>query len=175
MLLIWMLAMSMMSNIIFVTTSHPMFMIIMIITQTMAICTMSGMLMESFWMSYILLLIFLGGMMVLFVYITSIASNVNMSLDINRSYMTISMIVVIIMMMYFVDKTMLNQEIFNSETSVMGNEFFPKEMINQLMNMFNLPNSILTMLVIIYLFITLTAVIKITNIKYGPIRKITYE
>nr|AIW64774.1 NADH dehydrogenase subunit 6 [Pielomastax soochowensis] len=171
---IWMFTISIMSSVIFMTTSHPMFMIMMIIMQTMMMGILSGMLMESFWMSYILMLIFLGGMMVLFVYITSIASNMMSSMNLNYPYLLLIMTILIISATS-TDQLFMNNEILNNEVLITNNEILNKEMNNQMTNLFNLPNSILTMMIIIYLFITLTVVIKITNIKYGPVRKFLYE
>nr|YP_010836025.1 NADH dehydrogenase subunit 6 [Oedipoda caerulescens]WGC89955.1 NADH dehydrogenase subunit 6 [Oedipoda caerulescens] len=173
--MIKMMIMSMMNmiNINFIKLNHPMSMMMNIIIQTMLISTMMGSMMESFWLSYILFLTFLGGMMVLFIYITSIASNEMFqikSINVNLMLITIMMTTFI---MNNIDKMMFMEIIKNTETMNMKYSIHYQEMTTSMMKLYNNPNIIITMMMMIYLFITLMAVVKITNINQGPIRKMS--
>jgi NADH-ubiquinone oxidoreductase chain 6 len=48
---------------------------LVLLIQTLIVALLTGVLASSFWFSYILFLVFLGGMLVLFIYVTRLASN----------------------------------------------------------------------------------------------------
>nr|QNV11699.1 NADH dehydrogenase subunit 6 [Rhamphomyia barbata] len=75
--------MIMISSFIFMQMNHPLAMGLMLLMQTFLICLITGLMTKSFWFSYILFLIFLGGMLVLFIYVTSLASNEMFSMSMN--------------------------------------------------------------------------------------------
>nr|YP_001974538.1 NADH dehydrogenase subunit 6 [Metaperipatus inae]ABQ95569.1 NADH dehydrogenase subunit 6 [Metaperipatus inae] len=60
---------------LFLSQAHPLMMSIMIIMQTIIVCLIIGTQYMDFWYSYILFLIFIGGLLVLFIYISSLAEN----------------------------------------------------------------------------------------------------
>nr|YP_009740664.1 NADH dehydrogenase subunit 6 [Oedaleus abruptus]YP_009740677.1 NADH dehydrogenase subunit 6 [Mecostethus alliaceus]QID03626.1 NADH dehydrogenase subunit 6 [Oedaleus abruptus]QID03639.1 NADH dehydrogenase subunit 6 [Mecostethus alliaceus]UPL65168.1 NADH dehydrogenase subunit 6 [Oedaleus abruptus] len=158
-------------NINFMKMNHPMLIMLTIIIQTMFVSVMTGMLMESFWLSYILMLTFLGGMLVLFIYITSIASNEMFKIKLNSTMMMLIMMIMLSIMIYNIDKTMFTEMIKNSETMNLKYSINYKEMSTSLMKLYNKPTIIITITMMIYLFIALLAVVKITNINQGPMRK----
>nr|YP_009826123.1 NADH dehydrogenase subunit 6 [Chorthippus fallax]QIV68410.1 NADH dehydrogenase subunit 6 [Chorthippus fallax] len=167
------MALSNMMNINFIKLTHPMSMMMFIIIQTFSGGLITGTMMESFWLSYILFVTFRGGMLVLFIYITSIASN---ELFKPKSIiMTIFMIMMIIttMILIIVDKMMFLDLIKNTETMNINNSINFKEMTMSLEKLYNKPTFIITMMMMIYLFLALVAVVKITNINQGPIRKMS--
>jgi NADH-ubiquinone oxidoreductase chain 6 len=55
--------------------NHPVSMSLCLIMYTVVIATASGLIRGRVWFSYILVLVFLGGVLVLFIYITRLASN----------------------------------------------------------------------------------------------------
>nr|YP_002117903.1 NADH dehydrogenase subunit 6 [Gastrimargus marmoratus]ACA28977.1 NADH dehydrogenase subunit 6 [Gastrimargus marmoratus] len=158
-------------NINFMKMNHPMLIMMIIIIQTMFISMMTGTMMESFWLSYILMLTYLGGMMVLFIYITSIASNEMFKIKFNKIILIIYFMIMLSAMMYMTDKMMFTEMIKNTETMNMKHSINFKEMSISLMKLYNNPTIIITIMMMIYLFIALLAVVKITNINQGPMRK----
>jgi NADH-ubiquinone oxidoreductase chain 6 len=48
---------------------------LVLIVHTIRIGVVTGIMARNFWFSYILFLVFLGGVLVLFIYITRLASN----------------------------------------------------------------------------------------------------
>nr|YP_007316737.1 NADH dehydrogenase subunit 6 [Ceracris kiangsu]ADB78283.1 NADH dehydrogenase subunit 6 [Ceracris kiangsu]QOL00891.1 NADH dehydrogenase subunit 6 [Ceracris fasciata fasciata] len=160
-------------NLNFIKLSHPMSMMMFIIMQTLIIGLITGTMMESFWLSYILFLTFLGGMLVLFIYITSISSNEmfkpkSINLIISIILFMISMTILVIL-----NKMMFMDLVKNTETMNINNYINYQEMTMSLEKLYNLPTSIITMMMMIYLFLALVAVVKITNINQGPIRKMS--
>nr|AGC22268.1 NADH dehydrogenase subunit 6 [Prionotropis hystrix] len=159
-------------NINFIQLNHPMSMMMFIIIQTLLIGLTTGTLMESFWLSYILFLTFLGGMLVLFIYITSIASNEMFQ------FKSISVVLTGIMwLMLTTSLILLNKSLYidlykNSDSSLTNSIMNYQEMTLSLSKIYNNPTFTITMMMMVYLFLTLLAVVKITNINQGPIRKI---
>nr|AOZ71866.1 NADH dehydrogenase subunit 6 [Lobesia sp. FRA-2014] len=153
--------------------THPLSMGLMILIQTILICLLSGMLINTYWFSYILFLTFLGGLLVLFIYISSIASN---ELFKNNFFFTkimmINFFLIILISMYFFYKLNWMDTTFNDEMNKFFNLnfFFNNENKINLSKLYNNQTFLMMMMLIIYLFITLIAVVKITNIFFGPLR-----
>nr|ASU45990.1 NADH dehydrogenase subunit 6 [Nomadacris septemfasciata] len=160
-------------NINFIKLSHPMSMMLFIILQTFLVGLMTGTMMESYWLSYILFLTFLGGMLVLFIYITSIASNEMFQPKSITMIITLTMWVVIMLMLIILDMMMFMDFFKNTETMNISNSINYQEMTMSLEKLYNSPTFIITMMMMIYLFLALLAVVKITNINQGPIRKMS--
>nr|YP_009130937.1 NADH dehydrogenase subunit 6 [Ninguta schrenckii]AHH34414.1 NADH dehydrogenase subunit 6 [Ninguta schrenckii] len=152
--------------------NHPISMGLLILLQTLFICLLLGMLINSYWFSYILFLVFLGGLLVLFIYVSSIASNelLNITL-INKILISIPLLIFI--MSFFLKNNLnwLNLS-FNEDMNNFINLFlfyFNENNIN-LFKLYNEQTYMMMIMMIIYLFITLIAVVKITNIFFGPLR-----
>uniref|UniRef100_UPI003002F11E NADH dehydrogenase subunit 6 n=1 Tax=Theopropus sinecus TaxID=2908872 RepID=UPI003002F11E len=154
-------------SIIFLALDHPLSMGLILFTQTICMCLISGLMSLSFWFSYILLLIYLGGMLILFMYITSLASN-EMFLYSNKILLLIIFFPIIFMSIYYLNLNYymnLHENMENSLTlNMMTNNF--------LMKMYNQPINMILIFIAAYLFLTLIAVVKIINIFKGPLRQI---
>nr|USH57551.1 NADH dehydrogenase subunit 6 [Ninguta schrenckii] len=152
--------------------NHPISMGLLILLQTLFICLLLGMLINSYWFSYILFLVFLGGLLVLFIYVSSIASNELLNITpINKILISIPLLVFI--MSFFLKNNLnwLNLS-FNEDMNNFINLFlfyFNENNIN-LFKLYNEQTYMMMIMMIIYLFITLIAVVKITNIFFGPLR-----
>ena len=120
---------------------------------------MVGIIIKTFWYSYILTIIMLGGALVLFIYISRIASNEK----INISIKIISIIVIIIIInILFI----LNYEsiIFDQSQNIIGPRI-------PLIKIFSIQRIRITIILVSYLFITIIAINYIVNIYEGPLRK----
>lgn len=140
-------------------------------TQTLLICLITGLITKRFWFSYILFLIFLGGLLVLFIYISSLASNEIFSISNKILFFFISNFVTFIIIFFILDKSLILNNLMPQENE---NLIFIKSFIREnslhLNKLYNFPTNLITILLIIYLFFTLIAVVKITNIFEGPLR-----
>nr|YP_007025991.1 NADH dehydrogenase subunit 6 [Chrysopa pallens]AFL65895.1 NADH dehydrogenase subunit 6 [Chrysopa pallens] len=152
----------------FIQTKHPLAMGLNLLIQTIFISLLCGFMSFTYWFSYVLFLIMLGGMLVLFLYVTSLASNELFSF--NMLYMLMMLIIstFLSIILIFNDKFMWLMS--NIET-INFNLISNLENENNLIKLYNNPTMNLTMLMIIYLFLTLIIVVKITNINYGPLRQ----
>lgn len=97
---------------------------------------------------------------------TSLASNETFSLSTNILIISIFIIFCTQFILYFYDNAITNEFFTNSL------ENLNKENYINLIKLFNYPTNLITILLINYLLITLIAVVKITNIFYGPLRQI---
>nr|YP_009667307.1 NADH dehydrogenase subunit 6 [Mecistocephalus marmoratus]ARU77310.1 NADH dehydrogenase subunit 6 [Mecistocephalus marmoratus] len=142
--------------------SHPTSFIIIIMTQTLLIAMLTSTSQKSFWFGYTLFLVFLGGMLILFSYITSLASNTTFSLPIeNMSIMMILMTTITVMIIIL---TPISPNTTTSEPSMNSHD------IMNTLNKFYYQISPLTMMMILYLLITLLIVVNVTIIHKGPLR-----
>nr|YP_002122322.1 NADH dehydrogenase subunit 6 [Ochrogaster lunifer]CAQ19289.1 NADH dehydrogenase subunit 6 [Ochrogaster lunifer] len=166
-------------SIIMFFLNNPMSMGLMILMQTMLTCILSGMLIKTYWFSYILFLTFMGGLLVLFIYVSSIASNELFNLKFLTKMLFISFIIMMIMIQIILN---INMNWMNfSNNSDMSNMFNLYMMSNNMMEnkinlnkFYNNQTYFMMMMLVIYLFITLIAIVKITNIFYGPLRSSKY-
>nr|YP_010016774.1 NADH dehydrogenase subunit 6 [Dodona eugenes]QOJ44731.1 NADH dehydrogenase subunit 6 [Dodona eugenes] len=153
--------------------NHPLSMGMLILLQTLILCLLSGMLINTYWFSYILFLTFLGGLLVLFIYVSSIASNEIFKIFIYNKIMILFMLIfTFIMSIFFMNNLNWMNINFNNEMNKLFDMFmfFNVENNINLSKLYNEQTYFLMMMMIIYLFITLIAVVKITNIFFGPLR-----
>nr|YP_010329860.1 NADH dehydrogenase subunit 6 [Asota plana]AHN52525.1 NADH dehydrogenase subunit 6 [Asota plana lacteata]UNP54609.1 NADH dehydrogenase subunit 6 [Asota plana] len=152
--------------------NNPLSMGLMILIQTLLICLITGLMIKTYWFSYILFLTFMGGILVLFIYVCSIASNELFKPSFNTKLLFFSMIfMMIITQMYFFNNLTWMNFSFNSDMNIFNNYmFFYNENNINLSKLYNTQTFMIMMMLVIYLFITLIAIVKITNIFYGPIR-----
>nr|ALO71074.1 NADH deshydrogenase subunit 6 [Pselaphinae sp. 7 EF-2015] len=148
-------------SILFLFLNHPLSMGLMLFIQTILTSLIIGMLINNFWFSYILFLIFINGMLILFMYMINTASNE--MLKISKSLILMIMILVSLL---FMNWMIMDHMIFNITNLNHNNINF------YFYKYFSYPNNMFIMFIMFYLFITLMVSLKIINIKYGPIRKI---
>nr|YP_010172675.1 NADH dehydrogenase subunit 6 [Mnais tenuis]QSH89869.1 NADH dehydrogenase subunit 6 [Mnais tenuis] len=146
----------------FCKMKHPASTGIILMAQTILISLITNNFSQSAWFSYMLFLVFLGGMLVLFIYLTSVASNELFSSKVHWMLMGV-MIMMTMPALMMVDPLPLSNN--TQDTEMMTTS--PEAMMSSL---FNYPYSLLTVGVIAYLFLTLIVVVKITESHSGPLR-----
>nr|YP_010925408.1 NADH dehydrogenase subunit 6 [Figulus punctatus]WKD83639.1 NADH dehydrogenase subunit 6 [Figulus punctatus] len=148
-------------SMIMIFVSHPLSFGMILVIQTIIISLMTG-IMYSTWYSYILFIIMIGGMLVLFMYMTNVASNEKFKLSKN-----ISIIVMSWTMLLTITQIMDTMLIYSTSLK----PFSKSSLLSlSLSKYLNFPMNSILILIMIYLLLTLIAVIKITNIKHGPLR-----
>nr|YP_010159303.1 NADH dehydrogenase subunit 6 [Perlesta teaysia]QRG31749.1 NADH dehydrogenase subunit 6 [Perlesta teaysia] len=158
-------------TILFTQMTHPLAMGLMLLIQTVAICLITGLTTQSFWFSYILFLVFLGGLLVLFIYVTSLASNEMFSLSISSLlYFVIPFVTALLIIMITDPNLWLNGLSIYEMTLTKQTPLQIEEATLSLMKIYNNPTNIITLMLVLYLFLTLIVVVKITKISHGPLR-----
>ncbi|ABY51633.1 NADH dehydrogenase subunit 6 (mitochondrion) [Aedes aegypti] len=162
---------SLITSFIFMQMKHPLAMGLMLLIQTFLTSLLTGMFVKTFWFSYVLFLIFMGGMLVLFIYVTSLSSNEMFSLSMKLFFLSLSMILMFIVFSFFFDKSIISMFINNNEMNNLfsTNSLMMEDLIS-LNKMYNFPTNLITLLLINYLFLTLLVTVKITKKNYGPLR-----
>nr|YP_009115108.1 NADH dehydrogenase subunit 6 [Nasutitermes corniger]AIZ68294.1 NADH dehydrogenase subunit 6 [Nasutitermes corniger] len=155
------MSMSTVTSFMFTQMKHPMAMGLMLLMQTIMVCLISGTMYSSFWFSYILFMIMIGGMLVLFMYMTSLASNEMFSPS-NKMLMASSIILPILMYMM---PTLTNNKDMNMHDTMMENEITTTTTV-----MYNQMMGTMTTMLVIYMLLTLIVVVNIINVSKGPLR-----
>nr|YP_010239083.1 NADH dehydrogenase subunit 6 [Sarcotachina subcylindrica]QTF74317.1 NADH dehydrogenase subunit 6 [Sarcotachina subcylindrica] len=160
-------------SFIFMNMKHPLAMGLTLLIQTTLICMTSGLMTKSFWFSYILFLVFLGGMLVLFIYVTSLASNEMFTFSIKLTLVSLMVFFMALISLFIMDKSIITQ-FSNLEMNPMTNlNSFLLENSLSLNKLYNYPTNLMTILLMNYLLITLIAVVKITKLFKGPLRPLS--
>nr|YP_009122991.1 NADH dehydrogenase subunit 6 [Strigamia maritima]AJK90875.1 NADH dehydrogenase subunit 6 [Strigamia maritima] len=135
--------------------SHPVAITISIIAQTIMTALMISIMYQTPWFSYILFLIFLGGMLILFSYITSLTANMTFKAN------TAPMVAPPAIMLWLLLTINLKADTINNQsTQLMINKLFHQDMKT-------------TMILALFLLIILLIAVKITTAHKGPLQSKT--
>uniref|UniRef100_UPI0030FEC529 NADH dehydrogenase subunit 6 n=1 Tax=Neopanorpa nielseni TaxID=1886482 RepID=UPI0030FEC529 len=167
------LMMNIIISLIFTQMKHPLAMGLILLIQTLTICLTMGLITKTFWFSYILFLVFLGGMLILFIYMTSLASNEMFSMSFKLIISFFLFFSLTLFIIYLLDKNLILSSFFNFDMNNFMESFMLKMNENSmnLTKLYNQPTSMITLMLINYLLLTLIVIVKITNIFYGPLRQ----
>nr|WBR65740.1 NADH dehydrogenase subunit 6 [Layahima yangi] len=163
-------SMNMIMSLNFIQIKHPLAMGLTLLIQTIIISLTSGLFTYSFWFAYILFLIMLGGMLVLFIYVTSLASNELFSFSMKSLFISMIMLSLLTITLMFTDNLMLMTNSLEMIKMYPESNMFTENELN-LIKLYNNPTMNITIMMINYLLLTLVVVVKITNINYGPLRQ----
>nr|AQP28745.1 NADH dehydrogenase subunit 6 [Anenteotermes cf. polyscolus BDIT101] len=156
------MSMSTMTSLMFTQMKHPLAVGLMLLMQTTMVCIISGTMYSSFWFSYILFMIMIGGMLVLFMYMTSLASNEMFS----PSNKMLLMAGVSMPVLVYIMPTVTNNKEMNTHNTMMENEVLTTTTV-----MYNQMMGTMTTLLVLYMLMTLIVVVNIINVSKGPLRQ----
>nr|YP_009351414.1 NADH dehydrogenase subunit 6 [Procapritermes martyni]AQP29524.1 NADH dehydrogenase subunit 6 [Procapritermes martyni] len=156
------MSMSTMTSLMFTQMKHPLAMGLMLLLQTTMVCIISGTMYSTFWFSYILFMIMIGGMLVLFMYMTSLASNEMFSPS-NKMLMTTLMM---LPMLSYMMPTVINNKEMNMHETIMENEITTTTTV-----MYNQTMGTMTIMLVLYMLLTLIVIVNIINVSQGPLRQ----
>nr|YP_010352989.1 NADH dehydrogenase subunit 6 [Prionopetalum kraepelini]UOF70472.1 NADH dehydrogenase subunit 6 [Prionopetalum kraepelini] len=142
-------------SITFPLLYHPMMMGIMIIFMSLTISMFMWTTMQFSWMAYILFLIFLGALLVLFIYISSLAPN-EQFMKLSPFTMSLIFLFPILMIPQSVKDCFINSVNFLPSVKIFNQYLMP-----------------FTIFMALFLFLTLIIISKITLFKQGPLRTTT--
>nr|WMQ52332.1 NADH dehydrogenase subunit 6 [Ceutorhynchus albosuturalis] len=163
-----MLLLNLMFSIMFIFMNHPLSLGCILLIQTILIALVSGHFCLNYWFSYILFLIMVGGMLVMFIYMTSIASNEKFKLPKMMMKFFIIFTILIILFIMTMDQWMSHSLIYVLNQIDKSQEIMMNFSLNKL---FNYPNFQLILFLMIYLLITLIAIVKIVGKPNGTLRQ----
>nr|YP_009406963.1 NADH dehydrogenase subunit 6 [Typhlatya mitchelli]ASA39486.1 NADH dehydrogenase subunit 6 [Typhlatya mitchelli] len=155
-------------SIVFTKITHPLAMGAILLAQTSIIAFLMTFVLKTTWFSYILFLIFLGAMLVLFIYVASLAPNEPLYL----SYLMISIIFTSMLLsaiFIILDPILLSHSSFFENTASNLTPMLTPT-TSFLNPMYNPSSMKMTLFLILYLLLTLVVVVKITATHFGPLR-----
>nr|YP_010235792.1 NADH dehydrogenase subunit 6 [Bambusicaliscelis flavus]QTD82410.1 NADH dehydrogenase subunit 6 [Bambusicaliscelis flavus] len=144
---------------------HPVSMGSLLMTQTILICMISSMKFYSPWYSYILFITIIGGMMVMFMYMSSIASNEKFKMISMKKIMLIMIMFITFMIINKFKHTMNLEKLNENKLFLMEFEEMKSTSKFLYLNKMNL-----TVMMMITLLITMTAITNIASSHEGPLK-----
>nr|AYN50445.1 NADH dehydrogenase subunit 6 [Dichotrachelus manueli] len=154
-------------SMIFMGLKHPLSFGFILLLQTIIISTSSSIMNFDYWFSYILFLIMIGGLLILFIYMTSIASNEKFKFSFKLLLFVSLALIALFLISLMMDKLLI---LLNMHTYDLVNQSIYN--LNLSMNKYmNFPSMLMTILLMIYLLITLIAIVKMTQSNLGPLRQ----
>nr|YP_002970758.1 NADH dehydrogenase subunit 6 [Helotrephes sp. NKMT027]ACJ69570.1 NADH dehydrogenase subunit 6 [Helotrephes sp. NKMT027] len=161
--MILMLFMMMIISTMFLMCNHPLSMGIILIMNILMATMITGMIINSYMYSYILFIIMLSGMLVLFMYMAAIASNEKFKMNkMMISSFIIMSISALIAVMSIKNIPLIKAEFFSFNST-------PQYL--DLMKLFEGKTMFITMIMVIYLLVTMILASFIANSFDGPMRK----
>nr|YP_009255530.1 NADH dehydrogenase subunit 6 [Grimothea gregaria]AND82244.1 NADH dehydrogenase subunit 6 [Grimothea gregaria] len=156
-------------SFLFVLMMNPLSMGLVLLFQTIMIATTTGCVANSFWFGYILFLIFLGGMLVLFIYVAAIAANEQFSFNFKLFMMVLIFSTLPFMIFMFLDPLMISSKVMMFLSSFSAHLNFPSNS-SQVSLLYNNPSYSFTIFIISYLLLALLVIVKIMNMSSNPLR-----
>nr|BDL61411.1 NADH dehydrogenase subunit 6 [Deiratonotus japonicus] len=152
-------------SILFTNLNHPLAMGLVLLIQTVMITVTVGLSNYSFWFSYILFLVFLGGMLVLFIYVASLASNESFSFT-HSLFLPFFIALCLSITFLFADSLVTAKATslsFSSFKNITSTPFI-------ISWIYNSPSMMFTIFIVSYLLLMLIIVVKIINLFKAPLR-----
>nr|YP_010038648.1 NADH dehydrogenase subunit 6 [Eutrichosiphum pasaniae]QOY44598.1 NADH dehydrogenase subunit 6 [Eutrichosiphum pasaniae] len=135
-----------------------------ILIQTISLTMMINLINKTSWISFMLFILYVGGLMIIFLYISSIAFN---ELNMNKNYKFILIKLTLILIFFYNLKNFIILENFQLENKFIfeDNYYF--------INMFLMPNNLMIYFMLMILLFMLILIIWLLKNNKGPIRQKT--
>ena len=140
---------------------------LILLIQTFIVSLFRGGLLFTFWFSYVLILIFLGAILILFIYISSLAPNQEFRMS-PSIFLPIFVLFTVSFISLLIDPLLF-------QTAYTKIESFSKAFISHtpawsLRMIYDTHTSFVTCMIILYLLLTLIVVVKVVHPFFGPLR-----
>nr|AVC55941.1 NADH dehydrogenase subunit 6 [Ips grandicollis] len=145
---------------LFIFLKHPLTLGSILFFQTSLAALASSLLFSNSWYSYILFLIMIGGMLILFIYMTSIASNEKFLMPSKWKILSTFMAISFFLLFYLIMMDTFMEKLINSKWTFF---WFSENKPWSLSKFFNEPFNQMIIFLMIYLFLTLIASVKISG------------
>jgi len=139
--------------------TSPITLLVRILFQTLIICSLGWLITNTRWFAFILFIIYLGGLIVLFIYIVSLASNEKFFSRIEINHLFLFSLLVASLILIYRKNT---PDLIFLKTNFTSGVFL----------IFSKNNIKLTLYRILYLLFSLIVIIKICNKYQGPLKSL---
>nr|YP_010849316.1 NADH dehydrogenase subunit 6 [Krisna quadrimaculosus]WGG89456.1 NADH dehydrogenase subunit 6 [Krisna quadrimaculosus] len=144
---------------------NPMSIMITLMMQIFLSTKMMNMMTKTSWFPFITFLMMIGGLMIIFMYMTSISSN-------EKFKMKMMMITLMIILMMLPNESLMMENQID-ENEKMMNKYTMEKMCST--KMYNKKSLSISMLMMTYLLITMISITKMVKHYEGPLRSSNYE
>jgi hypothetical protein len=159
-------------NILINTHPNPIFMITIILLNTITICFLISFWQSNFIYSILLFLIIISGLLIIFLYFSSLITNIQNKLSINF-FILINFIINLIFFSYSRLLQSYHYLPWNTYLETFKFTFINQEIFWNLFIIYSYPYNNFTFLCIFFLLISIFTIIKICTIKSSSLRKIS--
>nr|YP_010183919.1 NADH dehydrogenase subunit 6 [Lispe assimilis]QVG62683.1 NADH dehydrogenase subunit 6 [Lispe assimilis] len=153
--------------------NNPLSMGLTMLIQTLLISLIISFTNTSSWFSYILFLTFLGGLLILFIYTASFSSNETFNFNFKEisMFMMMNLFFLIISMYLMTKYPNLLSNLMNLEMNQISKQtIFLMENSKLMIQLYKYQSLMLTMMMILFLLISMTIINKISNPFFGTFR-----
>ena len=150
---------------IFIISNHPLIIGFTLITSSVIYAVILYLLNSSSWLIYILIIIFVRGVIVIFIYIASLSSNEPMTFSL-RLFLKITLMFMVPIVFFILTKQLKT----NYLVRPLINQFFKPQSIELIYKTYNKIILETTVILTVYLFIVLVVAVKIVNNFKMPLR-----
>nr|AKM69975.1 NADH dehydrogenase subunit 6 [Thripsaphis sp. YW-2015] len=135
---------------------------LIILCQSISLTMMINLINKTSWISFMLFILYIGGLMIIFLYISSIAFN---EFNYTKNFKKIIMKLILILLLIFNLSKQFSLENFKFENNFMFEDNF------YLINLFMMPNNLIMYFIMFILFFMLILIIWMLKNNKGPIRQ----
>lgn len=155
------------------SNSHPILLIIMIIIYRILISLNISYWKINFIYSIIIFLIIVRGLLIIFLYFSSLISNEQITLNFNKIIIFIfTLNLLLLISTFYIKKNYISNFLYNfKENSPLTN--INEKFFTNISNLYIYPFNNITIICIIFLLLSLFTIIKLSSIKSKPLRKIS--
>nr|YP_011036625.1 NADH dehydrogenase subunit 6 [Aphrodes bicincta]WRK21229.1 NADH dehydrogenase subunit 6 [Aphrodes bicincta] len=138
---------------------NPISMATILLIQTMLMSLTMNKMMKESWFAMITFLMMIGGLLILFMYMSSIASNEKLKFKIN--------FFLLLPFMFIITDEMMNQNQTMENEGMLTTISMEKF---SMMKLYNKKSMLITIMMVMYLLLTMICVSKLVKIHEGPLR-----
>nr|YP_009236622.1 NADH dehydrogenase subunit 6 [Hormaphis betulae]AMJ17087.1 NADH dehydrogenase subunit 6 [Hormaphis betulae]QNO35887.1 NADH dehydrogenase subunit 6 [Hormaphis betulae] len=150
-------------SIYLTTMKSPLKSNLIILLQAISLTLMMNLINKTSWISFMIFILYVGGLMIIFLYISSIAFN---EINVNKNnYKSLITKLMLTFMSFMLINHLFNWENQNYENNLNFEDNF------YFMNMFMMPNNLMIYFIMLILFFMLILIIWLLKNKKGPIRQ----
>nr|YP_010327177.1 NADH dehydrogenase subunit 6 [Dryocoetes hectographus]UJG10838.1 NADH dehydrogenase subunit 6 [Dryocoetes hectographus] len=157
-------------SLLFMMMNHPLSLGYILLLLTINTSLTAGLMYLNFWFGYIIFLIMVGGMLVMFIYMTSVASNEKFKFPKFKT-LILFFFMIFIMMLFFFTKDTFFSMLANSSKIMINQEILSPQNKIFLTKIFNEPLKQIPVALMSYLLVTLIVTVKMTDFIKGPLRQ----
>jgi len=153
-----------------IKNSHPIFILIILILYRIITCLIISKWSQNFIYSIILFLIIIRGLLIIFLYFSSLISNEQNNLNF-KPLIIVNFIINLIFLIFFYTTKLNTYPIYTSIENIKIT-YLNINLFQNIIYIYSYPFNNLTLICIFYLLITLLIIIKICSIKNSSLRKL---